>query len=384
MAHPWDTPASLKYDCRWFRGHIPCAPHKQSGVHCIDERGADCPQYDRIASKILIIKLGAIGDVIRTTPLIHKLREVHPRAQIWWLTLTPEVLPSTLDVILPFTLQSIASLNATAFDIIINLDKDREACALASTLSATTKKGFVLRNGIPVPADADAESKYMTGLFDDLNKANTKSYPEEIFEICGFRFNGERYMLDSFSSRGYTWNLPRTRPIVGLNTGCGGRWVSRLWAEENWIALAKKLKRAGYTPLLLGGEQEHEKNRRIARASGALYPGHFILPRFINLVDQCQLVVTAVTMAMHITIGLNKKIVLFNNIFNRHEFELYGLGEILEPEFDCPCYFSMVCPNDCMQYIYVDRVFETIQRLLGKPGKRGTRTAPPKVSARRR
>ncbi|MEK7670919.1 MAG: glycosyltransferase family 9 protein, partial [Bacteroidota bacterium] len=88
------------------------------------------------------------------------------------------------------------------------------------------------------------------------------------------------------------------------------------------------------------------------------------LQQFINLIAQCDLVVTAVTMAMHMIIGLDKKIVLFNNIFNRHEFELYGLGEILEPEFDCPCYFSPVCPNDCMQYIYVDRVFKTVKKLL--------------------
>ncbi|MEZ4890529.1 MAG: hypothetical protein R2779_08245 [Crocinitomicaceae bacterium] len=31
-------------------------------------------------------------------------------------------------------------------------------------------------------------------------------------------------------------------------------------------------------------------------------------------------------LAMHITIALQKKIVLMNNIFNPHEFELYGRG----------------------------------------------------------
>jgi heptosyltransferase-2 len=69
-------------------------------------------------------------------------------------------------------------------------------------------------------------------------------------------------------------------------------------------------------------------------------------------------------MAMHITIGLGKKIVLFNNIFNRHEFELYGLGEILEPDIPCTCYFSPVCPNNCMQYIRVGKVFDTCRQLL--------------------
>ena len=364
MARPWDSPASLKYDCRWFRGDVPCSPHKQSGVHCVDQEGRTCPQYDRLASKILIIKLGAIGDVIRTTPLLRKLRSVEPHAQIWWLTLSPDILPSSVDIVLPYTPQSLTTLSAVPFDLIINLDKDREACALASTLKARRVRGFTLRDGMPVPADAEAAHKYMTGVFDDLNRENTKSYPQEIFELTGYVFNGERYILDSFSRNGYRWNLPKGKTIIGLNTGCGGRWVSRLWPEKNWIALAKKLKAGGYVPLLLGGEQEHLKNKRIARLSGARYLGHFPLQQFINLVDQCTLVVTAVTMAMHITIGLNKKIVLFNNIFNRHEFELYGLGEILEPDYECTCFYSPVCPNNCMQYIDVKRVFETIRKIL--------------------
>jgi heptosyltransferase-2 len=131
------------------------------------------------------------------------------------------------------------------------------------------------------------------------------------------------------------------------------------------VALARQLKKAGAVPLLLGGEQEHAKNRRIAERSGARYLGHFPLRQFINLVDQCDCIVTAVTMAMHIAIGLRKPLVLFNNTFNRHEFELYGRGEILEPAFDCSCYYSPVCPNNCMQYISVDTVLASCRRQLG-------------------
>lgn len=364
MVQPWSSLGSLKSDCRWFRGDVPCRPHKKSGVHCVDEQGNGCTHFERQTSTVLIIKLGAAGDVIRTTPILTCLRKLYPEARIWWLTLTPELLPSIVDLALPLTPESLLTLQATRFDMVFNLDKDREACGLTAMLQAGVKKGFTLRDGKPAPVDSDAAAKFMTGVFDDLNRANTKSYVEETFEICGLPFDGERYILDSFRDRGYTWKLPKKKTIVGLNTGCGGRWTSRLWADKNWIVLARRLKKAGYVPLLLGGPQEHEKNRRLAKASGALYLGHFPLPQFINLVDQCTLVVTAVTMAMHITIGLNKKIVLFNNIFNRHEFELYGLGEILEPEFDCTCFYSPVCPNTCMQYLTVERVLHTCLKLL--------------------
>lgn len=352
-----------KPDCRHFKGDIPCKPHKNFKVHCVDRKGKICSHYDPVKERILIIKLGAIGDVIRTTPILHKLKQTYPMSEIWWLTLTPEVVPSIVDVVLLFTPQNLVTLQATKFDIIYNFDKDKEACALSKILNAKVKKGFILKNGKPSPVNKSAEQKFLTGIFDDINKANKKSYQQETFEIAEFKFNGEKYILDKTHNK-YQWNLPHNKTIIGLNTGCGGRWKSRLWPEENWIKLAKKLKNAGYFPLLLGGEQEHEKNLKISKKSGAKYLGYFPLKLFISQVNQCDLVVTAVTMAMHITIGLGKKIVLFNNIFNKHEFELYGLGEILEPEFECDCFFSPTCKNNCMQYIYVDRVFQTIQKLL--------------------
>ena len=229
-------------------------------------------------------------------------------------------------------------------------------------LVALDALGFV--DGKPAPIDRDAEQKFLTGVFDDLSKANTLSYLQEIFTIAGFSFGHEEYIMDNHADKGFVWKLPKKKPIVGLNTGCGGRWVSRLWDEKNWVALAKKLKRAGYEPLLLGGEQEHARNKRIAAKSGARYPGYFPLDQFINLMDQCDLVVSAVTMAMHIAVGLRKPLVLFNSTFNKNEFELYGRGEILEPDFDCPCYYSPVCPNNCMQYLRVETVFDSCRRIL--------------------
>lgn len=356
------TVRDLKNDCRHFRGDIPCKPHKHHGVHCRESSGADCRYYEPVSERILIIKLGALGDVIRTTPLLHKIRETTPHAEIWWLTLSPEILPPDVDLVLPFTPQSLAALQATSFDTIYCLDKDREACGLCAVLLAKRKKGFTLQDGKCTPIDHDAEHMYLIGVFDDVSKANTRSYPEEIFEICGFTFAGEKYIMPPFEP--HSWDLPVGAKIIGLNTGCGGRWTSRLWPNEYWIELAKRLASTGLVPLLLGGEQEHAKNTMLARESGALYLGHFPLRKFADEINQCALVVTAVTMAMHFTIGLGKKIVLLNNIFNKREFELYDNGIIVEPAFDCTCFYSPVCPNNCMQYLTVDTVFDACRKLL--------------------
>jgi ADP-heptose:LPS heptosyltransferase len=363
----------VKTDCRHYKAYIPCKPHKLYGVHC-----ADCNYYDPMHERFLIIKLGALGDVIRTTPLIRKIKSLHPQAEIWWLTYAPEFLPDEVDRKLKFDLSSLLQIEETEFDYLFSLDKDYEAAAVANRVKARVKHGFKLENGKTLPFDELAYDKYLTGVFDDVNKANTKSYLQEIFEICGFKFNGERYLLSNFESDGYQWPelAGAVRPLIGLNTGCGGRWTSRLWSEESWSNLAKDLISNGYSVLLLGGEQEDGRNKNIAARSRASYLGFFPLRQFINLVDQVDLMVTGVTMGMHIAIGLNKKIVLLNNIFNRNEFELYGLGKIVEPDRECKCFFQPKCTNKeyfCLDSLSHKKVFEAVEDVL--------KMSPPRISA---
>jgi hypothetical protein len=58
--------------------------------------------------------------------------------------------------------------------------------------------------------------------------------------------------------------------------------------------------------------------------------------------------------------------VLLNNIFNRHEFELYGRGEIVEPPAPCECYYDAVCRTgrSCINEISPEAVFEAVLRSL--------------------
>ncbi len=359
--------SDIKIDCRHFKGHIPCKPSKNEGVHCTEKEGKVCKYYSPVKEKILIIKLGAIGDVIRTTPLLEAIKTEYPSAKIFWLTHTPSVVPGSVDEILKFNQEGITYLESVEFDIIYNLDKDKEASAFTSKLNSKVKKGYILKDGVPYPADVSAEQKYFTGLFDDVNKANTKNYLEEIFEICGFKYSGQKYILSSFDEFADSWNLDHSKKIIGLNTGCGGRWTTRLWADKNWIELAKSLISKGYEVIFLGGEREDAKNKMFSKKTGGKYLGYFQLEKFINLVNQCDLVVTGVTMAMHITLGLNKKIVLFNNIFNPNEFELFGLGKIIQPEKECKCFFRGTCINTeykCMDYLKTETVLSTIDHLL--------------------
>ncbi len=351
-------------NCKFFKGDLPCKPNKENGYEC-----DQCPEFKPISKRILIIKLGAIGDVIRTTPLLRKLKAEYENCHITWLTHSPAILPSNeIDSILKWDFNSVLTLSECHFDILINLDKDKEACALANKIASKAHYGYVLKDNTIQPANQLANHKYLTGLFDAVSKSNTKSYVQEIFELTGFEFNGEEYVFDNHEDKGYQWNFSNTKKRVGLNTGCGDRWTTRLWPDSHWEKLIRLLQNENIEPVLLGGEQEHEKNLHLSKITGATYFGHFPLQQFINLVHQMDLVVTQVTMAMHISVALRKKMVLMNNIFNPNEFEMYGRGEIIEPEKSCECYFLGKCKNgiSCMIEMQPERVLESILTQMHK------------------
>ncbi|MGE5409573.1 MAG: glycosyltransferase family 9 protein [Clostridiales bacterium] len=363
----------IRFDCRHFVGYIPCKPNKQHGVHCQEENGEVCKFYNPASINILIIKLGAAGDVIRTTPLLYALRDKYPDAHLTWLTQFPDLVPSAkenslgVDKILGWNETSLTIVKNSLYDVVINLDKDEQACALVKSLGDIKNVfGYILKDNKPYPANDLAIHKYMTGIFDDVSIANKKNYMQETFEICGFEYKLQQYILPAFDTT-RQFEIDHSKKVVGLNTGCGGRWTSRLWPEEYWLDLIKGLQAFGYEVVILGGPEEQEKNQRLQQKTNAKYFGVMPLKTFMGLMNECDLIVSAVTMGMHIAIGLKKKLILFNNIFNKNEFELFGRGEILEPEKPCQCYFTPKCKNEdyrCIEHIYPQRVLLSVNQNL--------------------
>lgn len=71
----------LKTECKHFPGDHPCIYNKNEGTMC-----NNCIYYTPINYKIIVIKLEAIGDVLRTTSILHAIKEKYPDSHITWLT----------------------------------------------------------------------------------------------------------------------------------------------------------------------------------------------------------------------------------------------------------------------------------------------------------
>ena len=360
---------NLRTDCMYYLGDRPCRPHVEADHRCT------CIHFQPTQRRGIIIKLGAAGDVLRSTPLLRALDPVKTGTKILWVTHSPELLPIDACEAVHPSAATLARIAQGTWDFCWNLDKDPEACAIAASTKAAEYRGYTLRDDVPYPVDKAAWHKFATGIDNPYSRDNRQSYVEEIFDITGLRFRREEYWLrDTTSAAKETavQLLPKDFAI-GLNIGAGKRWPSRIWPVEYWIELIELLKARGLQPVVLGGPEEVKMSAQLVDATGCSASGVQPLETFYAMIERCQCIVTAVTMAMHLAIGARVPLVLLNNIFNRYEFELYDRGEIVEPPTLCDCYYSPVCRTGrkCINEISPQTVFGAVLRSLKSARRAG-------------
>src|SRR5437867_5575436 len=163
---------NLRFDCWHYRGDRPCLPHRRAGKRCT------CDEFQKVVRRGVIIKLGATGDVLRTTPLLRSINPRQSGIQVLWVTHWPELLPPEACEAVHPNMAVLARLRAGPWDFCWNLDKNIEACAIASQTCADEMRGYSLREGVPWPVDAAAWHKFATGIDDPLSKQNRRSYIE--------------------------------------------------------------------------------------------------------------------------------------------------------------------------------------------------------------
>jgi ADP-heptose:LPS heptosyltransferase len=369
----------LHYDCRHFLGHRPCRFKREC---------EDCPHYLPFGRRILIIKLGATGDVLRTTPLLRGLRQTDSGCHITWLT-EPGAVPMLqgipeIDRLLPCIPETAVQLGCETFDDLFCFDKEPKATALATKLTASHKAGFGMsRFGNVMPLSAESEYAFELGINDTLKfRLNTKTYPELIFECARLPYRSpQEYLFPDLSrevAEARRWlqgsGVETGVLKIGLNTGAGDAFAAKKWSEEGYAGLAELLiETTGARILLLGGPAEVERNARIQSLirHPVVHTGnHNPIRAFAGLVGNCNLVVTGDTLAMHVAIGLKVPVVVLFGPTCHQEIELYGRGEKIVSDFDCsPCYLS-TCPKEvtCMQAIPAARVLGAVLRVLAQSG----------------
>jgi len=366
----------IAFDCKYFLGDRPCVWHKTSGVLCT------CDHYQKVEQRLLIIKLDAMGDVLRTTALLPALADAHAGLAITWITRkeSRRLLERNAYIteVFEYGPDALLQLQTRTFDRVINLDAGKTSAALASMANAKQKDGFVLNAQGYVQATNPAARTWLEmGVFDDLKRLGTRTYQEIMLEIIGCSGADHHYVLElneEEQARGRA-HLERlgvdlSRLVIGLNTGAGQRWQLKQWREDGYLELVERLaKRHPLQFVLLGGPEERERHQRLMACSkvplidtGCDNP----VRHFAAIVAACNLIVAGDTLAMHLALALRRRAVILFGPTSSAEIEMYGLGEKVVPQMDCLVCYKPTCdfvPN-CMDLISTDMVEAAVERQL--------------------
>jgi heptosyltransferase-2 len=326
---------------------------------------------------ILIVKLGAIGDVLRTTSLLPGLKQKYYPAKIDWITAAAarELLVNNLFISHLWSWEERNQLGA--YDLVIGLEDDKPACEMVANVKSEKIIGAYLKNGRQVytPSawfDMSAISKYGIERANELKKINQKTYQQHMSElldipVSNYVFELTKDEIEYGRKAIKELGFSRNERIIGINTGAGKRWPQKSWGVEQTIELVKRTrKELGSPSLILGGEQEKERNQIISNETGMPEAGTHSLRHFASIINCCWAVLSSDSLAMHFAIALKKHLVAFFGPTSAAEIELYGLGEKLAPPLDCLTCYQKSCtivPN-CMDSLTVDEVFLAIKRQI--------------------
>jgi heptosyltransferase-2 len=179
-------------DCRHFNGYKPCLYKRLC---------AGCPHYAPAGTRILLINLDAMGDVVRTTALLPALKRKYPESHITWLTLKPcgAILAHNpyVDEVLFYGPETILELEPREFEVVCNVDKSRRSGAVAQRVRAAARFGFGVNDwGAIVPLNPEAGYQFQTGLDDELKFfGNRKNEQQMLAETMAVEYRRDPYVL---------------------------------------------------------------------------------------------------------------------------------------------------------------------------------------------
>lgn len=367
---------TIRYDCRFYTGYKPCG----KAEFCMD-----CEEYEPVRTKILIIKLAALGDVLRTTSILPGLKKRFPQSHITWAT-RENAVPllennPLIDSLHVMNAEGILTVAGKEYDLAINFEKEDSALSLFKKINAAEKRGFEFSSSNTLSV-ANNGSLYalQLGLSDELKfHLNKKTYPEIIYEMAEIPYEGEEYVLElSGRSRHFRDEILKRSGInpdklkIGLNTGCGGVFQTKRWTVRGFAELTDILNREHSVEiLLLGGPRETEFNRRIIEeVETSIHDmgcnNH--LEDFLGIMDLCDVVVSSDSLAAHIAIALKKDLVVFFGPTCPQEVDLFDRGGKIVMDCVCaPCY-RKYCDKEksCLENMPASRVYEEIMRIMEK------------------
>lgn len=347
--------------------------------------------------RVLVIRLSAIGDVIRTLPAVQALKTQLPSI-ISWVVEEPsktflEGQPEIDEVILfprkrwTEGIRSIRGLKKTLlemvefifylrgkhFDIALDFHGILKSGLLSFFSGAFQRVGFARRwskegnflfSNIKVNLPEERISRYQRNF--TLLKGIGLDHPEHPFQ---FHIPHEdRVYIDLFFSQ-----LPKPvrKPLIAIHPGSSPKTTYKRWMPDRYAALADQLIREfKATVLFTWGPEELEEVKAIQSKMGEfslLAPRTHSLTQLGEIYRRCDLYIGGDTGPTHIASLVKVPVVVIFGPTDPIENEPLGFHRKVRKEVGCnPCRNRSCQKKICLKAIEVEHVFKEVKQILNQ------------------
>ena len=327
---------------------------------------------------ILVVRLGALGDIVHAIPAVAAIRRAYPGARIDWLVerkhraivdlvtaidRTIELARPSLDAWVATTRE----LRASAYDVAIDFQGLLKSAVLARASGAARVVGFSiwhLREKTARPfysASAPAEGAHV--IRQNLH----------LLQVLGIEDETITFPIADVVSPAVEAVRARVgaRPFALINPGAA--WPNKRWPVDRFGELATFLREAsGLVPVILWGPGEELLAERVIAASenAALAAPPTGISDLVSLSRAAALVVSGDTGPLHIATAVGTPAVSVFGPTDPDRNGPWSPDDVSVSRFDrCECHYDRRCHASrwCLEDVTVAEVCAAVQqRLAGR------------------
>ncbi|MEI8011299.1 MAG: glycosyltransferase family 9 protein [Candidatus Omnitrophota bacterium] len=349
--------------------------------------------YDEVrrSTNILVIKLGAIGDIILSSPAFKALRQRFPHAHICCLTgeagaALMHGCPYVDDVLvydhkgkgkgITGFIPVLKQLLRYRFDKVIDFQNNTRSHMLAALCMPRFSYGY--RNNKLGMLLTD-------GIMDDQPDLSPVRHQFRILEKLGIVY-GEDFHLEMWPRRDEhdyacrllndQWIDEKNHLVVGMNIAASERWVSKNWPLTAMVELCDRLAADGIRVVVMGMEKDREIARQLmmkTKSKPAVLVGKTNILQLAALIARCRIFITPDSAPLHVASAMNVPVVALFGPTNPRRHIPPGRVCVVEKGMTCrPCY-SPQCrlgTQACLKDITAQEVYLEIKKFFKEPAAR--------------
>jgi lipopolysaccharide heptosyltransferase I len=332
-------------------------------------------------NRLLVVRLGSLGDLVHTLPAVAALRRAHPALEIDWLVEAAHgeflsLVPAVTSVVtlsgrtVRAWLDARRRLRARAYDVAADFQGLVKSAALARLAGAREVVGFD-RASLREPA----ARVFYTRTADVGGAGHVVFKNLRLAESLGAAAGGrlEFPLAPVVSAAAGTARAQVGAAYALINPGAA--WPNKRWPPDRFGAVASHLAdRHGLRSVVLWGPGEADLAEAVVRAApdAAVRAPETRLPDLVAIARGASLMVSGDTGPLHIAAAVGVPVVSVFGPTDPARNGPWDTGDVAISRYDgCACHYERRCRRGeagwCLATIGVDEVRAAIDARLGAP-----------------